>query len=222
MRDVEKRIFECSIYNYKECPVAKKFKENNEGERPIPEAYLGNPKSKFMIIGINPGASKNYLSPNFKEYQDQIKWPISEQFRQYHYVTEIFGYPPLKEGGGIITNLVHCPTPIWTRPKDKKWWLSDAQKQKSIELCSPFCFKIIEEVDPELILLHKRDVVEFFSRHCKWGISENAKNKDIHGLIKRCNDRIFVLLARHLASIRTEKDETWEIMKEAAKKLKKE
>ena len=224
MRDVEKEIFECAIYNYKDCPVAKKFKEVNR-ELPIPEAYLGSPKSKFMIVGINPGASRNYICggacENFEEYQHWIRQHVP-LFWQYNYVTDIFCYPPLKQGGGTVTNLVHCPTPSWTKQKEDKWQLSEAEKQKSIELCGPFCFKIIDKVNPELILLHKRDVVEFFSRRCEWDISANAKNKDIHERTKRCNGRTFVLLARHLASIRTKKDETWEVLKEAAKKLKKE
>ena len=122
LRDVEKRIFECSKPEYKGnvCPVAKKFKEN-KGERPIPEAYLGNPKAKFMIIGINPGKSENYLCGDFEVYQSQIrgflkdpnKWTRAKGGWVYDDVIKIFRYPPREKDGVIITNLVHCPTPSW-------------------------------------------------------------------------------------------------------------
>lgn len=221
MRDVDKEIFDCPSREGNTCPVAKKFKQVT-GELPIPEAYLGNPESKFMIIGINPGERKNYICggacESFEEYQNWLRQHVPF-FWQYHYATELFGYPALKKGGGIVTNLVHCPTPSWTRQKEEKWRLIDVEKKKSVELCSQFCLEMIEEVSPDLILLHGLDVAKFFSNYCKWGLGEEAQNKDIHGLMRMCNGRTFVL-SRHLRSIADKKGQgVWRALKEAAKKL---
>jgi len=230
--NVERKIFECSLSqnNGTSCPVACKFKANNNDERPIPEAYLGNPTSKFMIIGINPGAKENYIGEeeeekkknfiegtSFEKYQDWIGQHIPS-FWQYGWVAQIFGYS-LKNREGIVTNLIHCPTPRWTVQKEKEWRLSDAEKQKSIELCSPFCLEMIEEVNPKLVLLHGLDIVKFFSNYCGWGIGKNAENKDIHGLVKRCNNRTFVL-SRHLRSMCFKRGQgAWKPLEEVARNI---
>jgi hypothetical protein len=205
VESVERKIFDCPRKEGNNCPVAMKFKENNKGnpkgDVPIPEAFLGNPQSRFMIIGINPGASENYIKcKNFEEYQKWIREHLPS-FWQYHYATEIFGNLPLKQGGGIVTNLVHCSTPSWRRQKEREWQLSELEKEKSLELCSQFCIEMIERVDPELILLHGLDTVRFFADHCGWkDIDKNAENEAIHGLQKTCNNRTFVL-SRHLRSM---------------------
>jgi len=237
MTNVERKIFECSLpqNNGTSCPVACKFKANNPNEkRPIPEAYLGNLRSKFMIIGINPGAKENYIGKNgedgeekkknfvegksFEEYQKWIREHVPS-FWQYNYVAQIFGYS-LRNGEGIVTNLIHCPTPGWSVQKDETWRLSDVEKQKSLELCSPFCIEMVDEVNPELVLLHSLDVVKFFSNYCGWGIGENAENKDIHGLVKRCNNRTFVL-SRHLRSMCFKRGQgAWKPLEEVARNIK--
>ena len=226
MRGLEKRIFDCSFAENKGnvCPVAMKFRANNKGsskdDRPIPEAYLGNPQSKFMIIGINPGQCENYLENNFEAYQHQIRGFLkSPQWKSswtWDYAVEIFDYPSRQKDGVIITNLVHCPTPSWRREKEEKWQLSDEEKQKSLELCTQFCLEIIGKVDPELILLHGLDTVKFFSKHCGWNIDKNAENKDIHGLVKMCDNRAFVL-SRHLTSMCFKKGQgAWRPLEEVA------
>jgi hypothetical protein len=217
MINVERKIFECSLSQNKGtlCPVACKFKAKIK-ERPIPEAYLGNPKSKFMIIGINPGAN-HIKCNNFEEYQSWIR-NHTVSFWQYHYAAEIFGYS-LRNNEGMVTNLIHCPTPGWSVQKDETWRLSDIEKQKSLELCSPFCFEMIDKVDPELILLHGLDVAKFFSDHCGWGIPRDAENKDIHGLKKRCNSRTFVL-SRHVRSMCFKKGQgAWKPLEEVARNI---
>jgi uracil-DNA glycosylase len=85
--------------------------------------------------------------------------------------------------------------------KNEKWQLGEAEKQKSLNLCSPFCSEIIDEADPRLILLHGLYTVKFFSERCpEWDISENAENKDIHGLVREYNGRTFIL-SKHLRSL---------------------
>lgn len=218
VKEVAKRIFECP--NKKVCPVAKKFSENNDGELPIPEAYVGNSKAKFMIIGINPGQSKNYLlGANLTEYISEIE-DFLEAGRlrswQYEYAAEIFRYTYLDDV--LITNLVHCPTPSWTRNPSDEWKLSNEEKKESIELCNQFCLEIIKEVDPEFILLHGQPPIEFFSTYYEWGIEEK-KPTDINGVTKKGDGRTFVL-SQHLQSIRAKKCEgAWKALEEASKRL---
>jgi hypothetical protein len=230
VESVERRIFDCPKNKGNDCPVEMKFKENNKGnpkgDVPIPEAYLGNPEARFMIIGINPGQCENYLENNFEAYQHQIRGFLkSPQWKSswtWDYAVKIFGYPSRQEDGVLITNVVHCPTPSWRRQKEEKWRLSEEEKQMSIELCNHFCFEIIEKVNPELILLHGLDTVRFFADHCGWwDIDKNAENKDIHGLPpKICDNRTFVL-SRHLTSMCFKKGQgKWIPLEEIGRSIK--
>jgi len=230
MRDVEKRIFECPRYKGDICPVARKFKEVN-GELPIPEAFLGNPIARFMIIGINPGQSENYLDCDFEVYQSEIKGFLKDPTRwqgswAWDYVTAIFGYPPREKDGVIITNLVHCPTPSWGQKikKTEQWYLADEEKKEAIKLCNHFCFDIIEKVDPELILLHGPDVIKFFSDYYGWNV-EDPKTMDIIGNIKKGDRRNYVL-SQHIVRLtfcsknpQKTSHRAWKALKEAAEKL---
>jgi len=228
IRDVEKRIFECPKHRVEVCPVAKKFKEVN-GELPIPEAYLGNPKAKFMIIGINPGQSVNYLDHDFEVYQSEIRGFLKTKWKgawAWDYVIEIFGYPPREKDGVIITNLVHCPTPSWGQKikKTDQWYLVDEKREEAIKLCNHFCFDIVEKVDPELILLHGPDVVKFFSDHYGWSV-EDSKSMDITGDIKKGDGRKYVL-SQHLVRLifcsknpQKSSHKAWQKLKDAATTL---
>jgi uracil-DNA glycosylase len=236
MMELEKEIFECSQPEYKGniCPVAKKFKENNKGERPIPEAYLGNPESKFMIIGVNPGQSTNYLCADFGVYQTQIrgflkdptKWSRARGGWVYDDVIEIFGYPSREEGGVIITNLVHCPTPSWAKNVKGKWKLSEEEKQESIKLCGPFCLDLIKKINPELVLLHGPDAIRFFSDRYGWNIKD-PNSIDMMKDVKKANGRNFVLSPHLVRLVFCSKDpqkpshRAWQALKETAKELEK-
>jgi hypothetical protein len=84
MESVEKRIFDCPNNKGNDCPVAMKLRENNKGnpkgDAPIPEAYLGSPRSKFVILGINPGGCENELPRTFEEYQKCIRQPLNSKY----------------------------------------------------------------------------------------------------------------------------------------------
>lgn len=94
-------------------------------------------------------------------------------------------------------------------------------KQKSIDLCSQFCFEIMEKIDPELVLLHGSNAIKFFSNRYGWDVNENAKSEDINGIIKKGDGRRYVL-SQHLRSMTWARDDPrWTPFKDAATKLEK-
>lgn len=236
MESLERRIFGCSFArnNGEVCPVAKKFKEIN-GERPIPEAYLGNPRAKSMIIGINPGSSENYLDCNFEDYQQAIRdfWKLGEgSLMPYRWVwnqvVEIFNYPSFKEDGALVTNLVHCPTKFWNRKVEKtdKWFLTEEEKKKALTLCNRFCLDLIEKVDPELIFLHGSDVLKFFSDNYRWNVKD-PKSLNIVDNLKQGDDGRTYVLSPHIQRLAycsknpmKESYRTWQLLRDASEKLR--
>jgi len=141
MIELVKSILECPEHNKDKCPAARKFKEGVE-EPLIPEAYLGSPEAKFIIVGFNPGMTANHegkpislwsrevrvsSSLHFddffvKTYMKRIKHYLMDTFLedgrnwQYRRVCKIFDYSPEK-GEVMITNLAHCPTKNWARAR---------------------------------------------------------------------------------------------------------
>jgi len=225
MIKVVRSILECPERN-KDCPVARKFRETAEGPL-IPEAYLGSPKAKFMIVGINPGITEVkeekkttglmsylmrdapphaferdadlYIEVYQRRSKDFLKLFVEDAW-QYRRVCKIFNYSP-ENGEVMITNLAHCPTTNWSEDLNT-----------AFEHCYQFCKGIEKEVGPELVLLHGLPVVRFFSRLFNW----NVKNKDIP-IKKERNGRSYVL-SRHLQSPTIQKD--WKALENIAKTLK--
>jgi uracil-DNA glycosylase len=203
MMELVRRILECPARN-KDCPVARRFRETAEGPL-IPETYLGSPRAKFIIVGFNPGMTYNregkpislwssamsdFSSACFddfyvKTYMDRIKDYLTDPFLkdtwQYDRACKIFNYSP-ENDEVMITNLAHCPT--------KKWGDLDEDEQNEIfRRCHQFCEDIIGEVDPQLVLLHGRTVVEFFSRIYGWRVNR----KDVLPLKREENGRKYIL-----------------------------
>lgn len=206
-----KRICDCQ--NRHLCPVVKFNKINYKlPNGPIPLPWWKNinlprgHETELMIIGINPGGKEEDVSNwDFNNYMledenigDILSWPYHEN---YECVIEIFGQK--EESGVVVTNLVLCPTPHWARD------LSNEEKEKTIELCSPFCLEIIQNFNPKFIFLHGLDVIKFFGKHYNWNLAEDLKSKDINGRIEKGNGRKFVL-SQHLTSIpRGKTEEAW-------------
>lgn len=221
MINVVRSILECPERN-KDCPVARKFRETAEGPL-IPEAYLGSPKAKFVIVGINPGMTYNlqgnpislwswemrdvssadfdfYVKTYMNKIKDYLTNPFLKDTWQYRRVCKIFNYSP-ENGEVMITNLAHCPTKNWSEDLNTVF-----------EHCYQSCKDIEKEVGPELVLLHGLPVVHFFSRLFNW----NVKSKDIP-IKKERNGRSYVL-SRHLQSPTIQKD--WKALENIAKTLK--
>jgi hypothetical protein len=82
---IEQTIFSCSenTNNGNKCPLAIDF-YNRGNELPIPEAYLGSRTAKYMIVGLNPGETTNYLDKDFKKYLIDITQPLNPNNREFY------------------------------------------------------------------------------------------------------------------------------------------
>jgi len=214
------------------CPVTRKFMET-AGELPIPEAYIGSPKAKFLIVGINPGMTyvrneeakepvslwaweMRDVSPTdfdryIEIYIDKIEDYLATFIRpswQYRRVCKIFNYSP-ENDEVMITNLVLCPSEGWDRV------FSQEEQNRAFMYCNKFCRDIIKKVNPELILLHGLPVVKFYSR--LFGL--NVQKKDLP-IKKEIDGRTYVL-SHHLQSLHSPRLQAyWKKFEEIAKNLR--